>query len=97
MIGGQSGCPFQVVACPGVEDALRQTMRLLDDMCELVGQQPVTTGDAWLVFAHPEQYVGPYCQRSSTQSRGGIVGGRAGMHPYPGKVGGKCSPCAAGR
>ena len=58
MVGGQPGGLFQVVGGSGVKDALRQAMRLLDDVSEFVGQQPVTTLGAWLVLVRPEHNIG---------------------------------------
>ena len=42
-------------------------MRLLDDVREFVGQQPATARGARLVFARPEQDVGPCGQRPRAQ------------------------------
>ena len=61
-------------------------MRLLDDVSEFVGQQPVTTLGAWLVLVRPEHNIGACCQRPRAQGRGGIVGGCASVNPHRGEV-----------
>jgi hypothetical protein len=82
MVGGL----FQVVSGSSLKGALRQAMRMLDDVREFVGRQPITAWAARPVIFHSDRYVGPGDQRSRGTRRVDIVGGWAGVDAHRGRV-----------